>query len=93
MKDYYEGILGFECKRNKYERQDKFRSRYITEERKYLKSLIEKDIKIPEGHNQLIYCCNLLEPKLFGYIVSVKDIEKNGFKSIYKKVKVRFELE
>jgi hypothetical protein len=93
MKDYHEGILGFECKRNKYERQDKFRSRYITEERKYFKSLIEKDITIPKGYTQLIYCCDLIEPKLYGHITDWKKTIKNGYKGVYKKVKVRFELE
>lgn len=96
--DKYEGLFGFTTERRKYERKKRFQQRYIDEEFKFVKNLIDSQVKIPKGYNFLVWTLgNNMIPSIQvpfkGYKFNGKDIKKRGFKSIFKNIKVRFELE
>jgi hypothetical protein len=101
----YLGKYGFKCERKKYERLITFRKRCKEEEINFLASQIElirtkfeqmmqKEIIVPKDFNFVIYCFDsFFQVPIIDYKIIPESIKKDGFKSIYKKVKVRFELE
>lgn len=90
----YIGLFGFELERKKRERVVKFQKRCIREEHKYIKDLVDSQIEIPDGYNQLVWSLSrFTDIPIMGHRYNLKDIEKNGFKPIFKNVKIKFELE
>ena len=79
--------------RNKYERQNKFEMRANNEFRKSVKSLYVHDFSKCE-ENMVILKYPLFCMKgcfIYDYQHDLKKIKKNGVKSIFKELRIRFE--
>ena len=92
--DTYEGLFGFKTERRKYERANKFRQRFVEEEREYIENLINSQVKIPKGYNQLVWGLKgFTDFPIYGYKTNWTHLKKHQYKGVYKNITVRFELE
>ena len=93
MNNIIYGAGEFECKRNKYERQKRFKIRANEEYRKFIRSLYQADLKKTE-HNMEILSFPIFDFEgntLLDYQSNIKRIKKEGIKSKYIRLKLRFE--